>query len=488
MPTPLFALVLLAPTFDAPRLLIAPLAPAKKGGPTPSSALGGQLANEFEEDGRTAPVVWGLTDPIFRSAALDGKLGDVPLLPTRAQALNVGRKLGAGYVLLYRSEYKDGSLNASAELVQDGRTIWKDAKNMGATLNNAQNNDDAAASIARTWVLLLSTGPLKGLPSKKAAATPPPTQGQTPIKADDPPPPPPPTTNVGDLEARLSALTKGGKHDAARALARDAVDADPLSPAPRMALVRLLAAQGDPDGAAEQARRAADLMPDQAELRIDAARRLLAIGKVREAHEQANELRARMPEDKAARRLSAEVALAEDDGETAIREIEPILKAGDDPQSLLLRGLARARLGGADGAAADLKAWSTATSDPVARAEGYGYARRMLGAMAERASEKMLPLLQRATAQPKSGAVRDELDEVQRQAQARTAAWAALTAPAGDQKQHDAWSLAHRLLTLATADLRAYLGGNEEALTAARIDLGEAKRAMKEARQVPVKA
>lgn len=481
MPTPLLALVLLAGRTEPPRLLIAPLAPVKKDGPVPSSALGAQIANQLDEDGRTLPIIWGLADTIFRSAALENKLGDVPVLPTRAQALAASRKLGASFVLAYRSEYKDGSLQASAELLRDGQTVWKDSKSMGATLGNARSDDDAAASIARTWIILMTTkdGPLKSLPPKKAVATPDPTPGQAPPKVEEPAlAPPVPKNDTRDLEARLAALAKDGKNDAARALARDAVDADPLSPAPRTILVRLLAAQGDAAGAADEARRAADLLPEEPALRTDAVRRLLAIGKTREARDEANELRARMPEDKGARRLAAEVALAEDDAETAVRELEPLLKAGDDPEARLLRGLARARLGGAEGAAADMKVWGATTSD---RAEGYAYAQRTLGAMADRAADGILPLLQRAGAQPKSGAVREELDAAQRQAQARAAAWAALPAPDGSTKAHDAWSLAHRLMALVAADLRAYLAGSDDALTAARIDLGEAKRAMKEA-------
>ena len=481
MPSPLLALLLLSPRSEAPRLLIAPLAPAKAGGPTPNLGIGNYLANELDGDGRTAAVVWGLSDPVFRPLALEGKLGaNVPALPTRDQALATARKMGADYVLLYQSSYKDGQMNATAELIQGGRGIWKDSKSMAARLGNAKNDDDAAASIARTWALLMAAGPLKPLPSKRSATTPDATPGQGPIKVEDPATPP--IAKVENLDERIGALTKAGKHDAARALARDAVDLDPLSPGPRTTLVRLLASQGDAAGAAEEARRAADLLPEHPALRTDAVRRLLAIGKTREAHEQANELRARLPDDRGARLLSAEVALAEDDAEGALRETEPILKAGDDPEARLLRGLARARIGGTEGAAADMAAWSKGTTDPLLRAEGYAYAQRTLAAMAERAADGILPLLQRAGAQPKSGAVRDELDAAQRQAQARAAAWAALPPPEGSKKSYDAWSLAHRLMSLVAADLRAFLAGNEDSLTSARIDLGEAKRAMREAR------
>ena len=480
MPLPI--LFFLAFAQDAPRLLVAPLAPLKKGGPSPSASLGDQIANQMDEDGRTRPIVWGLTDPTFRTAALEGKLGNVPVLPTREQALDAARRLGATYVLVYRSERsKDGKLEASAELMQDGRTLWKDAKSMGALHGAVQDDADAAGSIARTWVVLLGSGPLKALPSKKAAATPDPTPGQNPTPVDEPPPLPPPVTNLQTLESRLGDLAKAGKPDAARALARDAVDADPLSPGPRTVLVRLLAAQGDAAAAAQEARRAADLMPERPELRTDAVRRLLGVGQTREAKAALQGL----PDEPPVRRLGAEVALAEDDAPGAIREVEPLLKTGEDLDARLLRGLARARLGGAEGAAADLKAWSTGTTDPIAHAEGYALARRTLGAMASKAADAVLPLLQRAGAQPKSGAVRDELDEAQRQAQARAAAWSALAPPAGVQAAYDAWSLAHRLMALVAADLRSFLaGGGEDALTSARIDLGEARRAMREAESV----
>jgi Flp pilus assembly protein TadD len=454
------------------------LASLKKDGPLPNQSIANYLAQEFDGDGRVTAIVWGLSDPVFRPAALEGKLGDVPNFPTRAKALEIARKLGASYVLVYYSERKDGKLNASAELVNDGRSLWKDTKSMNAIRGKTSSDDDTAASIARTWVQILIAGPMKGLPPKKATVTPDPTPGQNPVVVQ-PTPPPPVTTNLEALTAQIDSLTKAGKGDAALALARDAVDADPLSPGARTCLVRLLAAQGNPQSAAEEARRAAELIPESPALRVDAVHRLISIGKLHEAHEQVNELRARQPEDKGARRLTAEVALAEDDAETAVRELEPLLREGEDPQARLLRGLARARLGGSEGAVADLKAWAATTNE---RAEGYLYARRMLGEMAERAADAMPALLQRATVQPKAASVRDELDTAQRQAQSRAAAWASLSPPEGSQASHDAWTLAHRLMSLVAADLRAFLGGSEEALTSARIDLGEAKRAMQDAK------
>ena len=477
-----FVLLAFAPV---PRLLIAPLAPAKKGGAVPSASLANHLAQEMDDDGRTLPIVWGLSDSVFRPLALEGKLGDVPDLPNREVALGVARKLDAEYVFLYRSERKGGSLDASAELLQNGRTVWKDQKTMNAKLGNAQSDDDTAASIARTWMLLLTNkdGPLKSLPSKKSAVTPDATPGQNPVVVIAPPPmlPPAVTTDLAALDTRLAALLRAGRPAEAMVLARDAVDADPLSPGPRIALVRLLASQGDADGAASAALRAADLLPDSPALRIDAVRRLLALGRTKEAREAANELRARIPDDPAARRLSAEVALANDDAETTVRETEALLKLGEDPEARLLRGIARACLGGAEGAASDLAAWGAATPAGPARADGYAFAERSLGEMAERAATTLPALLQRAAAQPKSGAVRDELDEAQRQAQARAAAFAALPVE-GPVARHDAWALAHRLMALVAADLRAFLAGGDDALITARLDLGEAKRAMKTAK------
>lgn len=479
MPALLAWALLWAPPSAPPRLLIAPLVPLKKDGPIPSSSLGNHLAEEFDTDGRTTPIMWGLSDAIFRPAVLEGKLGDVPNLPTRAQALDVARRLGANYVFVYRSDRKDGKLNASGELIVDGRSVWKDAKSMNAMLGSKDSDEDTAASIARTWVQLLITDSLKTLTPKKAATTPDATQGQSPVVITTTPPPPV-VTDLSGLEARIGDLMRAGKPDAALALARDAVDADPLSPAARMALVQLLSNQGHPDIAADEARRAADMLPDKPELRIDAVRRLIAVDKLQDAHNQVNELRARFPEEKSTRRLAAELALAEDDGETAIRELDPILKAGDDPEARLLRGLGRARLGGTEGAVADIKAWAAATTD---RTAGYAFALRTLSAMAEKAADTIPSLLQRAAVQPKSGAVRDDLDAAQRQAQARAAAWEAIPVPEGGQARHDSWALAHRMMSLVAADLRSFLSGSEDALTAARIDLGEAKQAMKVAAQ-----
>jgi tetratricopeptide (TPR) repeat protein len=478
MPAPLLALLLLAQRGDSPRILIAALAPAKKETALPNLAIADHLAEEFEGDGRTFPIVWGLTDAVFRPAALEGRLGNVPTLPTRLEALEVAKKLGASYVLFYHSNRKDGKLNASAELLIDGRTVWKDSKSMSASLGSKQSDQDTAASIARTWVQILNVEVLKGLTPKKIAVTPDPTPGQKPVIVETPVAPPVATGQNG-LQARIDSLTKAGKPQAALALARDAVDADPLSASPRLSLIALLSFQGDVKGAAEESRKAAELMPEKTELRVEAIRRLIGVGKNKEAREQVNELIARRPEDKDARRLAAEVALADNDAAGAVLELEPLLRDGDDTRAHLLRGLARAQLGGADGAVADLKAWANGETD---RTSDYLFAQQTLGRMAERAAAAMPALMQRAAVQPKSAAVRDDLDSFQRGAQARSAAWEAIAPPASLRAKHDDWSLAHRLMSLAAADLRAFIGGNDDAQTAARIDLGEAVRAMKIAR------
>lgn len=478
MPVTLLALAALAPlargAAETPRILIVPLTPLKKDGPKPNSTIGNRLAQEFDQDGRTSSIVWGISDPVFRAAALDGKLGNnVPDLPTRDQALDVARRLGAPYVLVYRSQFKGDLIEANAELLSEGRAVWKDSKSM-----SAKNEQDALSSIARTWVVLMTTGPLKSLAPKVQTSTPTATEGQQPIVVAQPTAPS--TVPTGpSLESRVATLVKEGHAEAARALARDAVDASPLAPEPRGVLIRLLDAQGSPELAADEARRAADLIGTP-ELRADAVRRLVAIGRMADAREQLNEMRARAPEDKSTRRLAAEIALIADDVATALEEADALLKAGDDPEAHLLRGLARARLGGADGAAADAKAWAAGSKDD-ALARGMTFATQILGACAERAADAFPTIMQKAVVQPKAAVVHDELDEFARQAQARAAFWAALPAPT-PRTAYDSWALAHRLMSLVAADLNDFLGGNQDALTSARIDLGEAKRAMKTAK------
>src|SRR5579862_4646556 len=81
-----------------PGMLIVRLKPAK-GQPSFESAIGDYLANEFQSDGRVAPIVWGLGDPVYRAAVQEGKIKTESQTPALGEALDAARKLHAEYVL-----------------------------------------------------------------------------------------------------------------------------------------------------------------------------------------------------------------------------------------------------------------------------------------------------------------------------------------------------------------------------------------------------
>lgn len=477
------AAVSVAQERTVPQLLIVQAMSPVKDDSDPNVPIANFLAQEIEEAGRLSPIVWSLTDPTFRKATLDGKLKALPDKPKESDIMGAAKALGADFVIICQATRTAASVKSNARLLRSGREIWKDNETMRVDSAEGYDSSGTAQSIARTFLLKM-TPSIKDLPVKTKVVTPPPEQGQAP----EPPPvePPKPTkTDNTKLKSDVQGLVQTKQYSLAIAMLRDAIDIDPLDAERRTMLIDLLR-QSDAAAAASEAARAGDLLPDKAEFRILEARAWMQAGRTKEAQEALNEAIARAPEATTTRLLLAELALNQGDPEKALPHLDQTIKNDPNAEAFFLRALCRSLLGGADGAKLDLAEMAKtkeAKPTPLDVQRRYSLAISILDKWLVKSEDSTRTLISRAIVKPKDAEVRDGVAEAQRLVAARIAFLTALPHPAESQKTFDRWLLAHRLMAQSLMDVQNFMAGDSEALTDARLNLGEAIKQSATARE-----
>jgi hypothetical protein len=475
---------------QAPKVLIVQQRDAVKEGVDPNVYVLDYLAQEMEASGILSPVVWSMTDPAFRTAALDGTLTGVKESPTLDEAQAASGRLRADYTIWIKATKSGGKAKGSIRLFRGKGEIWKDEQTLGITVGNEASDVDTGRSLARTWMLLISSKALKNLKSEPKIATPAISPGQQPpavtlaVRTEKPTDSakPEPVDNA-PLKTEVAAMINSGRRTEAVLRLRDAVDQAPLDLERRSLLIETLSAQ-DPSLAAEEARRASILFPENADLRILAARAWMRAGKSDEARNDLNEAVARDPKGIRTRLLLAEMSLGENKPENALEHLDAAIKTQPTADALFERALCRALLGGAEGLEKDLDESKRLEPEPMPDTiqRRFDLAAAAMQAAMKQACDDQRSLLQRAMVRPKDTAVQEEKERLQRQARSRVAFMSRLTIPVANRAQFERRLLAARLLDQSLIDLQAFLDkGSEDSLTESRINLGEAVRNLSDA-------
>ncbi len=441
----------------------------KDGDPNVSVAV--PLSKELDDTGRVTTVVWSMTDPAFRDAVASGKIL-ITSAPKDQEYQAAAHAMGVDYVLVFTAYRTGPNVKAEARLLRGSKEEWHDKENMAVALGGSYDPEESAQSVSRTIVFKMQQTVLKGLPIITKVRTPDMTPGEGPVAVAAPVVAAPP--DDGALKTSVDALLKAGNYAAAVAALRDAVDSAPFDAKRRTMLIETLM-ERDPDHAAEEARRAALILPDHAEYRLMAARAWMQAGKAKEAQDELNDAVARQPDAAATRLMLGEVALENLDPERALPHLEAAVKADPSAEALFLRALCRAMLGGVDGMKLDMEAMGKA--EPVAPstdvARRHLLAISVFGQTMPRDAEQIRELIQKAAIKPQDAGVRRELTDCQHRLAARIAFMEMLAVPAGGQKSHDRWLLADKLLAESLVDVQTFISGSDDALTDARMNLGE---------------
>lgn len=471
---------------DVPRVLIVQQHDAVKEDFDPNLYIADYLYTELETDGRLAPTVWAMSDPAFREAAMNGTVQHATEEPTLNQALSGAERLRARYTIWIHAVKEKGRAKGLVRLYDGRREIWKDEKTMNIEIGGKSNDVDTSLTLAHTWALMMATKPLRDLKAVPKPVTPVIAPGQQPPVISPPPAVPPKTADKVDnvaLKKDLAAMVASGHRGEAIVRLRDAVDQEPLDLERRTLLVETIMVE-DPREAAMEARRAANLFPDKTELRILAARAWMQAGANDEAKSDLNEAVARDPNGVPTRLLLAEIALGDGRPDQALEHVDATLKPGPNAEGLFYRALCRSLLGGTDGLSQDLADAKKIEPNPLPdtimrRYDLFGtvYKRSMKTAVDDERS-----LFQRAMVKPKDPAVHDELDRLQRLAKARVALLDGLLVPVERRQSFEQRRLAASLMAQSLMDLQQFLGsGDEDSLSDARINLGEAAKHLTDA-------
>ncbi|HRK21714.1 MAG TPA: tetratricopeptide repeat protein [Fimbriimonadaceae bacterium] len=443
-------------------------------------------AEQVYEDGRLTPIAWALTDPVFRAAVEERQIerpSDSPALPELLAALP---KLRAQYIFQVFTFQKGQEIWTLAKLNRGDKEIWKDEVRVWQSQTESQfDEENIKVSIARTWVQFLAGGPLKGLTPRLIATTPAVQPGLRPPAAIVTPPPSQAVVDNKQLLVEAMKLMSAKQFAEAINLLRDAVDAEPADFERRQALIAALTQINEPRLAAEEARRAAHLTPEKVDLWVLAARSWIAAGNGTEAVADLNEAVARDPEGAGTRMLLGELQFDQGRFPLAIDHLSAALKAEPNAFALRLRAFARAATGQVPEFASDLLAAKKVepAETPEEALRRHRMAKRLTLKLADEVGSELRLSVQRVRMNPKDADLKQSTADLEAKLRGIEACFAEEPAPAQHQSSSDRLGLALKLLLQTIADLRGSFGTlDEDALTEATINLGEAFKALKATR------
>jgi hypothetical protein len=479
----LFALLVACAStgYTAPKVLIVQTRVPFQGKDDPNVPIANLLAGQFDEAGRCEAIVYSMTDPAIRTAILNGTLSKMIDKPTNKDGHALAKTLGTDYLILIQAFKENSKCRAKLELFRGEKSIWKDDQNVQITIQSKTDAEDMSRSLASTLMARMNQEPLKGLAPKPVIPTPPPDKGQTPVPTKIQPAPETKKDNSALLK-KANDWIAAGKASMAVVSLRDAVDADPLDAELRVALVSALM-EIKPAEAAAAARTAANLLPEENSLRVLAARAWMRAGMPDEAQKDLNEAVARDPEAMETRLLLAEVALRQSKPEIAIEHLAKAIAIKDTGDARFEHALALAMTGKDPKPDLEALAALEPASLPIDNSRRYALAVEVLDQGFQLDSNEVRSLVQRAIVKPDDKQLPGDVDRLMLVCKQKGVFAAALKVSSSAAKANDRRILALKLLAQSLSGIQAFLGGGgDDALSGARLDLGEAIRNQQEAK------
>lgn len=463
-----------------PKILIVQINndPTSNQSPIP---LGDALAQALSEEGKSEPIFWSQTDPVFRDATLDGRVPSIQNPgPDDVQAAE--KALACDYVVLVQVQVKGTALTGRADMYKDAKQVYSDSETIDPRRSSTNDLNNAVLSAARTWAIQIGSGPLKTIQAQpKPPEAPAPSQGQIPKSPSvDPVPTVTDSAKAIDDYQKLMAAKQITE---ATNLLRQAVDNSPLDEKLRILLIQHLTQIGRSREAAEEAQRASLLIPDSAELRQLAARAYIDSGQTDQAEAQLNEQLARNPDDPGTRAMLADIDLAGMKIQPALDNINAAIKKAPSKDLVYRKALCDSIDGDATDLQADLTQAGQVTVWNHPEEESYGLCMKVFGASTDQWVGDLRSLNQRAAVKRDDPDVAKEIDEDLAMLQARQTFVDGWPPPETHKKSQGKLSLALKLLSQSLSELKAYLSdGSQDTLTDASIDLGESIKQLQSAR------
>lgn len=471
----------------APEVLVAQVLLPSSSASDPNVLVADSLADELAEQGRVRPILWSMSDPVFRAYVESGILGEFKPRPSVDQIREAGRKLRVDFVLLVVGQRTEGKLYPVVELYAQGQTAadWKfgpetdkDALTLTVQVNGLTDWDSSARTVARTVAAKLGDGPFHKYVARPRVA---PTTPTNPTTTTDSGAAGPLASGTDSL-ARADALMRAGQWESGILLLRDAIDLDPTDLSSRQALVEALFAHGLYAQSALEARRAAPLVENGEALRLQAARSWLADSQFEEAKVDVNEAQMRGATGPEVWSLLAEIDLLEGDSERAIERFAKVLEVSPTSEARLGLACAYALAGRAEDSERE-----------------FAQLRQADGAELERMYERTIQLVDRALMKvvddlrlapqlirmnPRAPEVVARAATIEVRVRALGSLTGAIPVPQKYQRSHAARDLAHKLLAQCAQEVLAFAkSGDPDIGTEAAISLAEAVKLLPSVRE-----
>jgi tetratricopeptide (TPR) repeat protein len=433
--------------------------------------MSSQMSVELLTEGRVNPIMWSLTDPMFRAAVEDKIIGKPSSNPKLAEALEVAVKLKAEYVLWIKAVRNRNQVDADVKLYRADKEVWKDTKKLTVTTGDVFDPEVAAASLARTWCLALGFGPFKDFPTTRRDTPDMDPGRRVPVVVPDPPR----KVDNKQLVVDAAALAKAGQTAQLIVLLRDAVDDAPLDPGRRRLLIDYLLMYGHKELAAEEAKRSAVLLPESAEFHALAARSYMESGDAVQAQAELNEAIAREPESFDTRLLMGELSLTTLDVKSALEHLNTAIAKSATPDALFKRALANALAGEADSAKKDYEACTKEGEIPEVGSSRYAFVVNLADKAIADTGDKVRALIQTARLKKGDAGLATEAQSLWKMNAGITQMVGLPSRPERHATSHDLRVLALNLLAQCIAQVETSIKDKDaDSLAEATMNLGEA--------------
>lgn len=445
------------------------------------SDIAAYFSEELSTNFKFQPIVWAMSDPVFRDYVYDGVIPAEPN-PTDAQLFGTAQKIKAHYVVVISIMPKADLTGSTIQLFKPsgGKPIWQ--RNVNASVVVAGNTDreQVERSLARSWAIELKTGPFKN--DMRGITTPiePIGQGST-ITPD--PTPVPPVTDRTVIRAQAESYLKSGDSQQAIKYLYQQVDIYPTDPEVRAILVDMLINLGLTSEAEAECAQAISLFPASLSFRYLYASVLLDLGRAEDAANEINEYLARGGDPAAVSEIKGRSALARGDYAGAREAF--LGQMAKQPTSTIQALLALTVAFEGDTSEARRLIDTLQLKDDAEFSTVY---RRFIAAQTspmKRIADDLREVLRLSRLQPGVSATVQTAQRAYKSASALSGVLDVLRVPAAFKESHAKRVLAHKLLAQATAQILQFARtGDPEVGDEATISLTEALTTLKEANEM----
>lgn len=513
------ALVLLACVVSgwasaAPRLLVAQFKEPEREGKDVNLLLDVYVAQAIDEIGQVEPVVWSITDSVFRKAIDDGTVPVDRDQPSEEHLAETAKALQADYLLviraikagdkvlpaaiLYRGAgarklWSYGTWNLKEykpELMSDDKLNPNELRDLAALLTKQGMDvlvvkigdlpdwDSTSLTIARSWAMMLERTAFKSLPKHPKVTSPdvhPGLQGNNGQGAEVP------TVNREELEKTIAEYISQGRADLAVLVLRDSIDKTPFDLDLRRRLASLLMAIGKPVEAAQEAERAAAISSDSVDLWLLAARAWVLAGTPDKAEEAMHQALARGAEGPQTQCLLGEVYVLTGDFAKAVTAYTNSINVGPTPQAVMGRAIAYGLAGEPEKCKADLAALVDAK--PEQHLNAYVTAVTLADQRLDVIARSLRDLPPAIRTQRNDPAVLSLANTLARQAESLSSLIDNILVPEKFKTSHSMRGLAHKLMLQAAQEILEFAKtGDEDIGDEGTLSLGEALKLLPQVR------